>query len=267
MRADFNTLIWDVQGSVEFDDLLRSFIEGRCDGIYLRVQRGVELDHLDFLTELPGLKYVEVNGAVRDDSRAFSLPDVVELVLLTRSRTPVPVTSSDTLESLGVDDRPGVLDLSGLTRLRALTLWSFTRPDLRFLSGVPNLEWLKLEGLGSAVDLRGMESCRSLIEAELLELQVESLEPLRPLQDLLRLWLIGPRETQISEPLSLADLSGLSALRELRIINSGAVQTAEPLLGMPALEDVRLRGTRVLDESLEALQALSQRARVVGPDE
>lgn len=265
MRADYNTLIWDVQGSIEFDGLLRSFIEGRCDGIYLRVQRGVEIDDLDFLAELPDLKYVEVNGAVRDDSRAFSLPDVVELILLTRSRIPVPETVSDALESLGVDDRPGTLDLSGLARLRALTLWSFARPDLRFLSGAPNLEWLKLEGLGSAVDLRGIEGCRSLVEAELLELQVESLEPLRSLQNVVRLWLIGPQERQTSEPLSLADLSGLRALRELRIINSGAVQTAEPLLAMPALQDVRLRGTRVLDGSVEALQALSQRARVVGP--
>lgn len=103
-------------------------------------------------------------------------------------------------------------------------------------------------------------------EAELLELQVESLEPLGSLQNLLRLWLIGPGETDFSATLSLADLSGLMALRELRITNSGAVQTAEPLLGLPALRDVRLRGTRVLDESVEALQVLSQRARVVGPD-
>ncbi|MGW5779833.1 hypothetical protein [Streptomyces sp. NPDC003863] len=267
MRSDYNTLIWDVWRDIEFDRMLSAYSEGRCDGVYLRLQSGVELDHLEFLASLPGLRYVEVNGFVRDDSGAFGLPSVVELVLLTRSQTPVPADLGDSLKSLGVDDRPGSLESTGFEQLRALTLWSFSRPDFRFLADASNLEYLKVEGIGRAVDLRGMESCCALKELELLEFRVEDLAPLRSLRDLTRLWIIGSRRNgDSSEPLSLANLSGLSAMRELRITNSGAVKSVEPLLGLSALMDVRLRGTRVLDGSDEALQTLSKRARVVGPD-
>ncbi|WP_406132511.1 hypothetical protein [Streptomyces zaomyceticus] len=267
MRSDYNTLIWDVRRDVDFDGMLSAYSEGNCDGIYLRLQSGVELDHLDFLAGLPGVRYVEVNGSVRDDSRAFKLPGVVELVLLTRSQAPVPVELGDSLRSLAVDDRPGVLGSAGFARLRALTLWSFGRPDFRFLTDASNLEYLKVEGLGHMVDLGGMESCCALRELELLEIRVEDLAPLRSLRELMRLWIIGSRRSgDSSGPLCLADLSGLRVLRELRITNSGAVESVESLLELPALTDVRLRGTRVLDGTGEALQTLSERARVVGPD-
>jgi hypothetical protein len=267
MRADYSVLTRDIGLNSALDDLIEEFIDGGHDGIYVRIPQGVELEHLDILAQLPGLKYVEVNGAVRDDSHAFSLPGVTELVLLTRSQVPLRAPVSDSLELLAIDDRPGVLDLSGFRRLQGLTIWSYARDDLRFLSGAPNLQRLKLEGLGQVVNLSGIASCRSLVDAELLEIQAESLAPLRSLGNLMRLWLIGPTESSTPSVLSLDDLSAMRFLRELRITNSGVVQSAEPLLRLSELRDIRLRGTAVLDPSTEVLQILSRRARVVGPDE
>ncbi|WP_285685726.1 hypothetical protein [Actinoplanes sp. NBRC 103695] len=267
MRADYDVLKREIGSSQDFADLQGVFIDGGHNGVYIRVPRGLELDDVDFLERLPGLKYVEVDGAVRDDSRAFSLPEVEELTLLTGSQVPFRASASDTLTSLGIDDRPGVLDLSAYTGLQNLTVWSFARKELDFLSGAPHLRWLKVEGMGQAVNLEGIGKCRSLLEVELLEIHAESLAPLRSVRDLLRLWIIGPAKPQGSSNLDLGELSGMRSLRELRITNSGAVYSVEPLLGLSDLQDVRLRGTRVLEPSAEVLQRLSRRARVVGPDE
>ncbi|GID94101.1 hypothetical protein ACFQFC_09425 [Amorphoplanes digitatis] len=267
MRMDYDVLTWDIGSGPGVDDLPTAFIDGGYDGIYIRIERGVRLKNLDFLGQLPGLKYVEVKGAVRDDSHAFSLSGVVELVLLTRSKVPLPVTVSDTLESLGIDDRPGVLEFSGLARLQHLTLWLCARRDLQFLSGAPGLLWLKVEGLGQVVNLSGIENCRLLLEVELLEIQAESLSPLGAVQNLLRLRLIGSRKSTISSGLNLDELCGLSRLRELRITNSRSVQSVEPLLGLPEIQDVRMRNTRILDPDAEVQQRLSRRGTFLGPDD
>lgn len=267
MRGDYNVLTWEVGHDSPIDDLRERFIDGGHDGVYIRVPRGLELEYLDFLTQLPGLKYVEVNGSVLDDSHAFSLPVVEELVLLTRSQAPVRAPMSESLVSLGVDDRPGALFFSGLTRIQRLTVWSFAREEFGFLTGIPTLEKLKVEGLGQVVDLSGIESCRSLVDVELLGIRVKGLAPLRNLKSLHRLWLIGPSGAGAATTLNLDEISEMRFLNELRITNSGSVQSVEPLLGMPELKDIRLRGTMILDPNSDALQLLSRSARVVGPSE
>ena len=82
---DYNVLVREIGSSSDFDVLLRTVIDGVHNGVIIHVPPGVELDDVDFLERLPGLKYVEVDGAVRDDSRAFSLPELEELTLLTGS--------------------------------------------------------------------------------------------------------------------------------------------------------------------------------------
>jgi hypothetical protein len=267
MRSDYDVLVREVASSSDFDDVRRAFIDEGRNGVHLRVPRGMELEDVGFLERLPGLKYVELSGVVRDDSHALSLPDVEELTLLTRSQVPIHAFANGALKSFGIDDRPGVLDLSGFTGLQNLTIWSFNRKDLGLLSGAPHLRRLKVEAEGQALSLAGIENCHSLREAELLAIRAGSLAPLRSLRNLLRLWLIGPGGTQNSSTLDLGEICDLRSLRELRVTNSGAVHSVEPLLSLPDLQDVRLRGTRILEPSVEALQRLSRRARVVGPDE
>lgn len=132
MRFDYNTLTWNLQHNPSVSELLAELIDGGYDGLYVRLPRDVQIDNLEFLTGLSGLKYLEVNGSVRDDSLAFSLPGIEQLVLLTRSRVPVRTAVGGQLESLSLDDRPEGLELSGFSRLQSLTVWSYARDELDF---------------------------------------------------------------------------------------------------------------------------------------
>ena len=67
--------------------------------------------------------------------------------------------------------------------------------------------------------------------------------------------------------LDLSHLAGLHQLEELRITYAGAVQSVRPLLDLPSLRDVRLRGTRILDPDETPLERLRETAEVLGPDE
>jgi hypothetical protein len=114
---------------------------------------------------------------------------------------------------------------------------------------------------------RDLESCGSLADAELLEMRIESLRPLRGLSTLRRLWLIRDSSFVSDRPLALEDLSAHSDLEELRITYQGSVASVEPLLNLPLLRDLRLRGTSVADGNLDPLAVLADRAVVIGPAE
>jgi hypothetical protein len=151
--------------------------------------------------------------------------------------------------------------------LRRVQVWGFTDLDLTFLSGLTMLSELKVEGKRQEISLQGLETCDSLVELELLELRIESLGPLSRMSKLRRLWLIGDNATTSSTSLDLEDLRGLEQLEELRMTYQGSVVSVEPLIQLPRLRDVRLRGTSVADGNLVPLAALAVRATVFGPDD
>lgn len=264
-RFDYDVLTWQVDAQFDWEELRDAYISGRHDGIYLRASGRRRLANLDFLENLPSLRYLEVLGAISDDSYAFTIEGLCELVLLTKCQVAIPGNPGRTLESVGVDCRPGVSHLSRLSALRQLQLWNFNASSFADMPVSSTLTRLKVEGRRQDVSLQGLESCKALTDVEILEMQIESLGPLRELSRLRRLWLIGFGSALPGHSLTLEDLSRDGDLEELRITNQGSIASAEPLLNFPHLRDVRLRGTRIADGNLDPLEVLAGRAVVVGP--
>lgn len=264
-RFDYDVLTWQAGAPRELEGLREAYLSGQHDGIYLRVPRRCRLADLGFLEEFPGLRYLEVLGAISDDRHAFTLESLSELTLLTECRVAIPGEPGPMLETVGVDYRPGLRNLSSSPVLRTLQVWNFTARTLAELPASPTLVRLKVEGMRQDVSLEGIESCRSLADVEILEMQIESLCPLGELSGLRRLWLIGHSSSAPGPSLALADLSPAEGLEELRITYQGMVASAEPLLNFPQLRDVRLRGTSIADGNLQPLGVLAGRAVVVGP--
>jgi hypothetical protein len=250
VRFDFQVLSVEVETPSWFDDVAAAYAKGGYDGVYLKIGRGVRLRGLAELQALPNLRYLEVLGSVKDDTAAFGLPALQELVLTTRCKVAVPDTPASGLEDVGIDDRPGKENLARLPGLRSLAVWLLRDPDLGFLRRAHRLERLHIEGTGQRLSLEGIEMCTPLEDVEILEVLVDGLRPLSGLSDLRRLWLIGmPDAAGDPALLDLEDLTALHQLEELRITYSGAVRSVQPLTKMPALRDIRLRGTRIADSN------------------
>ncbi|WP_158694444.1 hypothetical protein [Streptomyces canus] len=267
MRADYSVLNWRADGSIDEHELGRQYHSGEFNGLFLRVSGSARLGSLDFLSSLPDLKYLEIEGRVTDDSQAFEIAGLRELVLLTRGQVAIPAGRNASLTTLAVDDRAGAIDLAGFPALARLTLWSSGRSDLGFLRSAPWISSFKMEGIGQIVDLRGLEDCTKLDDLEILEARVESLAPLRGLQDLRRCWLIGGGESIQPEPLDFNAVSALNNLEELRVTYGGEVRSVAPLLNMGSLRDLRLRGTRVVAGDSGLLGEFPDSVRIVGPED
>ncbi|MFI7368377.1 hypothetical protein ACIBO4_40195 [Streptomyces sp. NPDC050149] len=267
MRADYSVLNWRVDEPIDERELGRQYQSGEFNGLFLRASGSVRLGSLDFLSSLPDLKYLEIEGRVADDSQAFKIAGLRELVLLTKGQVAIPAVRNASLAALALDDRAGAIDLAGFPALTRLTLWSSGRSDLGFLRRAPRVSSFKLEGVGQIVDLRGLENCTKLDDLEVLEARVESLSPLQSLLDLRRCWLIGGGESIQPEPLDFSAVSALNKLEELRVTYGGEVRSVAPLLSMGSLRDLRLRGTRVVAGDSALLSQLPDSVRIVGPEE
>lgn len=86
MRADYSVLNWRADESIDEHELGRQYQSGEFNGLFLRVSGNARLGSLDFLFSLPELKYLEIEGRVADDSQAFKIAGLRELVLLTRGK-------------------------------------------------------------------------------------------------------------------------------------------------------------------------------------
>jgi hypothetical protein len=272
MRADYKVLwwmprehpfahgvgAWSVAAS-------RAYFDGGFDGVFYRFRSPVRHADLAFLRELTGLRYVEIDGVVRDDTVVFGLDVLEQAVLLTKCRKPIPALAPSRMQALGIDDRPGKEQLSALPHLTDLGLTLWAGRDLRFASGMAALRHLKIEGKRQVVSLDGIEECANLETLELIDCRVESLMPLRRLQGLRRLQLVGSPAIDMNVTLDLAEIAKLHQLAEVVITYAGSALSFGPLIGLPQLHEVRLRGTIPLDGDLSPLDQLRKGAIVVGP--
>ncbi|WP_125206584.1 MULTISPECIES: hypothetical protein [Isoptericola] len=253
-------------GQIDENEIVEQYRSGRFNGLFLRLSRGSRLRNLDFLARMPRIEYLEIEGRVVDDSAAFQVPGLRELVLLTKGEAAIPRGRNSSLSVLAFDDRGDRIDLEGFPSLTGLTIWSSLRRDLDFLGDVTELASFKLEGTGQILDLSGLDRCRKLYELEIVETRAKSLVPLGQLKRLRRCWLVGGGRLVQAEPLDFNDVSGLSGLEELRVTYGGEVRSVAPLLGMSSLRDVRLRGTTVVAGDSILLDEFPDSVTVVGPD-
>jgi hypothetical protein len=244
----------------------RAYVNGEYNGVYYQFERAVRHTNLNFLRVLPHLRYVEINGRVTDDTAVFGLPNLEELILLTRCRRPIPEIRAP-LKRLAFDDRPGKERLATLSALQGLVVWGWRGQDLQFAAPIGSLEKIKLEATNQLISLNGLQSCRNLAELEILDARAISLVPLRELTHLRVLRLIGSPDIDQEVVLDLSDIAGVAELEDVTITYAGAVKSLKPLLEMPRLREVRLRQTLVLDDDLSPLDRLPEGTTVVGPSD
>lgn len=269
MRNDFRVLSHGpADGPWDLPQLQQRFAEGGFNGLNIRFIHPAAFKSLDFLLGMEGLQYLEVNGRIRNDLAAFELPELRELTLATRSPRPIPGFASSSLTRLGIDDRDGKDHIATLERLQELAIWLWKGPDLTFLDDVElPLRKLRLEGKKQLAALDGIAGCRNLAEVEVREARIESLEPLSGLTDLRSLRILSGYRAKGETCLDLSDLTSLKGLEVLNVCDAGAIRSLRPLRDLPALRDVRLGGTEILDGDLSPFSSLSAHATVVGPDE
>src|SRR4051812_49717799 len=87
---DRGALSWDLRKQPGLDGLPAEYRSGGYDQVILRVTSGRGLADLDFLSSLPGLRAVRIDGPVADDTAAFRLPGLEYLGLFTGCDLPVP---------------------------------------------------------------------------------------------------------------------------------------------------------------------------------
>jgi hypothetical protein len=267
MRADYQVLSRVVDAEFSVDGLLRDYRSGPFSGVFLRVDRGFTLSDAEFLLDLEGLKYVELDGIVLDDSATFRLQEVNELLLLTRCAVRVPKLGNSEIRRLGVDGRPGLDEVAKAPNLSELLLWEWGGVNFKFLSSAVRLRRLCVEGERQVSSLEGLQFCKELQSVELSEMRVPSLAPLSGLGSLRRLRILGDQRIPECGVLDFRDISQLGNLQELRITYGGVVRSLAPLMGLARLRDIRLRGTSILDGGAVHLESLSRRATVVGPND
>jgi hypothetical protein len=262
VRSDYKVLQSVVNDELCGEDLLADYLAQGCDGVSLRLGAGTRLQNLEFAGDLPGLQYLEITGRVLDDTKAFVVSGLQEVVLRTRCKRPVPTEVAASLRRAAVDTRPGLANLAGL---EALTVWGWKETHLDFLTSARKLTSLDVEGQGQLLSLDALAAADRLMHLQLNGVGVTDLSPLRHMKHLRELLLAGTIDAGASSLLDLEAVREASGLRLLTLTYGGYIKSAKPLMGFPELTAVRLRGTPILDGDLDALEAKG--VLVVRPEE
>jgi hypothetical protein len=263
---DYRTLYWTLDRDGPWSDAaVERYAAGGYEGVHYRTPPGVKHASLEFLLPLPDLRYLSVQGSVRDDSAVNAIESLESLTLLTRSKVPLAVDRLHRLHDLAVDAREGMTGIRGLTELQRLYVAGWRGADVSFVGDKPKLLWLRLDGRPGRLRLDGIEGCPALQELEVHDHQVRSLAPLRGLAAMERLWLCGPRRIPADNDLDLDDLAGMQSLRGLRLINAGVIRSLAPLRRLSGLREFRFSEVAITDGDLSVLFTLSSRVGIGPP--
>jgi hypothetical protein len=256
---------WQVNDRLWTDSDTEAYASNGCDGVKYRARRPVAMKaSLDFLGDLDGLRAVDLEGRFPDDTPAFAVPTLETLMLHTKCAAPLDLTRLQDLIELGVDHRPNLAAMRDLAAVTGLEVWDWEGGDLRFLGPKPALKSLRLEGAKDSVgSLVGIADCPALEELTVLDTRLEGIEPLRALHALRRIQITQRRPSE-GVPWDLTALTGAGELAWLTLTFCGPVESVLPLLELPALRDVRLRGTTIVDGDIQPLIDLPPEV-VVGP--
>lgn len=227
---------------------------GEIDGLGVGVSLGFDLDSIDPLRDVDGLKglwFADVKG--------------VDVSSLCRFLS---------LEYLGIGQTTDSIDLSGMSRIRALAMtWS---PRVQWPSEARNLKYLLLEkfkpergGLEELGRLRSLEvmeltqgtlSCLEGIQkfTNLRELQLHYLPALASIDGIAN---TPVEEITITHCKHLADLHKVSGCRRLRVLryhDSAPIPSIAFINDCQSLKEFRFVGVDVLDGDLMPLLKLEQ---------
>jgi catechol 2,3-dioxygenase-like lactoylglutathione lyase family enzyme len=233
------------------------YIADGYDGVSIRVSDSSrDVENIDFVRELPGLRFLKVEGNIADDSAAFDASDLEHLELSTRARGPLQLQRTPRLRQLVVGAREGIESVAELGALTRLEMWSWAGGSLAFLGDKPELAFVRLESAGQAVDPTGVERAPKLGELWITDGVVTGLRPLRGLTELRRIQIVGVADHPGGGRLDLGELTEAKSLEWLALTFQRSVRSVAPLLDLPSLRGVRLRGTPIEDRDLEPLVRL-----------
>lgn len=226
-----------------------------CDG--LAVEPDVPFDDLAFLLPLHPLRLVILGAArVRDLSALFEKEGVEELGIGLNVRDLRGIGRLINLTDLTAPFRKGFEEISGLSKLRSLSVEEWPKGvDLDILGKKPNLQhlWLAMKRTAT-ISSEWFPSAPELREVNLYSGRLADTEGLGSLA---RLESLRFANTKV-EDVDFAPST--SRLRSLELDSSGDVASLEPLRNHPRLAEIRLIGTtRIVDGDMTPLFDIPQR--------
>jgi hypothetical protein len=242
-------------------EAVRRYREGGFDGLSLAAGGGWTPVDLDFVTELPGLRMLDVQAKVRNDLAPFHVTTLEDLTLVTGSRLAVPDMVQPALRRLCLTERPGLEIAARWPELDWFRLGTWRGTDLRMLDGAAWLSTVSIEGRRQAGSLEGVETCGALENLTVINYSVRDTELLRALDNLVEVKLLAARPTGPHGRIDVADLPG-DRLAKLWIANATELSNIETLAGLPALRELRLIECGLTGSDQRVLAALPRRVQV-----
>ncbi|MFF4573524.1 hypothetical protein [Streptomyces sp. NPDC001410] len=223
---------------------------------------------LEFVRDLPGLRYLSLTARVSDDLEAFRIEGLEDLTLVTGSRRRVPETVQPRLRALCLTDRPGVDVASRFPRLERLRVGTWRGTDLEMICGAEHLTSVYLEGRRQTGTLAGAESCPAVEEFVSINYSVADSLPLRSLNGLREVKLLAASPTAPHGIIRFSDIASPNLVK-VWISNPTVLEGFDILKELPRLREVRLVECRLSDAELQALNSLSGKVdvRIVDPKE
>lgn len=238
-----------LRASGSWRDLAKRWLDGNYNALEYHSN---ELDNLDWLHLVPGLRYFSCVGPIRDDRGIVSCPHLRGLGLDTDRSRKYDLAPFSELENLYFPDSRVKSGLESLTRLVRLSLSGIRSRDLSRLSAMTELCDLVLLSARGLISLEGLRPSK---------LQKLSIYEVRGVIDMSALdGAVNLRDVRLDHVKHLEDLEwvrGLTAVEELELIGCGPVASLEPLAGMHRLRHLYLGpGTEVRDGDLSVLEGM-----------
>lgn len=243
-----------------------AFTSGRYDGLSIVAPaKTVSYPDLSFLSELTGLRELDVRARVADDSAAFELIGLQGMLLATGCKVPFDGARLRALHGLALVANRDLAGIAAMPWLREVTLVRWGGSDLALLGDKPELSYLRLDCRGQTIDPAALAACHELEDVHLNNGRLRELTPLSGPNRLRRLAAIGPnRLPSTDDPVSLSPLVSLPSLRWIELIRQQPMVSLAPLRAMPELKGFAFLGTTVIDGDLSPLLDLPPEA-VIGP--
>jgi hypothetical protein len=243
-----------------------AFVSGGYDALSIVARaKTVRYPDLGFLSELTGLRELDVRARVADDSAAFDLIDLEGMLLATGCKVPFDGGRLRALRGLALFANRDLAGIAAMPWLREVTLVRWGGRDLALLGDKPELTYLRLDCLGQSVDPAALAACRELEDVHLNNGRLGELTPFSGHDQLRRLAAIGPKgPPSMDTPVSLSPLASLPSLRWIELIRQPPIESLAPLRAMPELQGIAFLGTTIVDGDLSPLLDLHPEA-VVGP--
>jgi hypothetical protein len=144
--------------------------------VCVRIQKA---DDIAVVTTLPRLLSLWVIDPLKDDTVAFDVVSLQELVLYTRSTKPLGVDRLPNLANLVIDGRPGLDSARSHPPLRAIQVHSHQELDLRWLGVPPRLQEVALHGRWRPLDVAAATQMTTLRALRVTKATMDDLSPAR----------------------------------------------------------------------------------------